>query len=288
MPTVKTVPEILEIAKVAQYLSFNDVENKVVLRGGTLDRRLPLMITCERLFIQWKYDVDPNDTSLRGTANYLYDLLGPYAQQAELIIGDVSQPKPIISGPLDQTLNGSGTASFTVSVSSTLPYVISWYKNGVLVPGQTGATYSYPATTANNNDKISAVATSASGSTSSRVATLTVNSALVGYVYFGDVDHYDALSTGTDDITYNFSFPITNGAPFQITMPAESANNKWEVFKVPADQPIKAQWINTELNRGVIPDFNFREPITIGAWRYYITRQAISIDTTITPNMNLL
>jgi hypothetical protein len=290
MPTQKTIPEILNIAKVSQYLAFNDVENNVFLRGGALDRRLPLMITCERLFIQWKYEVDPADSSLRGCANYLYDLLGKYALQAENIIGDVSLAKPIVSGPADQTLNGSGTASFTVSVVSPLTYVISWYKNGVLVPGETGLTYTYAATLADDGDEVNAVATSAAGSTSSRVATLTVNTALIGYVYYGPIDHFDDINSGVDNVTYSFTFPITDGQPFQITMPAGAANNQYELFKVPASQSIKAVWFNTVLNNGTIPDFVMRQYINIGGsggWNYYLSRNAMSIDVSSSPNMTL-
>lgn len=281
MPQVRTTTEILEIAKVCEYLSLNETENKVFLRGGVLDARLPLMIFAERKSVQWRHEKNSADSTLRGTSNYLFDLLGRYSLLAENIIGEVSLAKPVVSGPPDQTINGSGTASFTISVAPGLPYTIAWYKDGVLVPGQTGLTYTYPATLADNGDQVRAIVTNAAGSTASRTATLTVNTALIGYFYYGDTDYFTELDGGEDNITYNFTFPITDNAPFNITLPSGAANNKWEVIKVPASQPVKSQWLNVVgTNYGTIPDQAYRSYVTIGDWNYIISRNALSMDTT--------
>src|SRR5690606_2661102 len=95
MPTQKTIPEILQIQKISQYLAANDIGVETAMYGGTLDQRLALMIMCEGLSVQWKYETNPAKDTIRGTANYLYEILGKYALQAERIINGQGNIKPV-------------------------------------------------------------------------------------------------------------------------------------------------------------------------------------------------
>lgn len=280
MATIKTIPEILNIARVAQYLAFNDQANKLFLKGGN-NARLPYMITCERLSVQWQYDTDPTDTTLRGTANYLYDLLGIYGIQAEAIIAARGDSPPTVTGPNDVTVTVGGTASFTISYTSTIPATVAWFIDGVLVPGETGTSYSFIPTLGQSGSIINAVVTNGAGSTPSANATLTVTTAITGQYYAGDVDYYSFLSIGVDNVPYLASFNITNGQPLSVLFGAAGANNKWNVVKFPDTQSVKTSWFSTDFDNGAIPDIAYRDIISFGGFRYIISRNALSLDPSV-------
>lgn len=83
MPTTQ---EIINIAKVSQYLCENDIAKKG-LSGGGIDLQLPNKIYNIRKNVEWLNGLDSNDDSLIKTGNYLYALCAPYNQQAAFIIG---------------------------------------------------------------------------------------------------------------------------------------------------------------------------------------------------------
>lgn len=284
MPVVKTIPEILQIARVAQYKVHADILEEKGLRGGSLDQRLHHKIYIERRTVQRMYDLSPNDVNLRDAANYLYMMLGKYAKIAENIINDTTTvPAPVVTGPAPVVLLEGATATFTISVVSSLPYTIAWFKNGILVPGQTGLTYSFPALLADNGSNINAVASSPAGSTPSAVALLTVNTQLQGRYYYGDTDYRTDLGNGIiANIPWSGSFNVTDGQPLVIPFPLAAANNKRAIIEYPASQSVKTNWQNTVNNLGVIPDSVFDNIVTIAAKRYIPTRVAISLDATNT------
>lgn len=285
MAEIKTPADILNISNYCQPLAARDSSESAFLKGGSLDNQLFIKISNARFGLQWIYDKDPNNSFLRDGTNYLYRLLGKYVAQANVIIGDQAQDPPVVTGPDDDTVNEGGTASFSINITSALPYTIAWYKNGVLIPGETGSTYSFTAALADDGNAYNAIVTNAAGSTISDVATLTVNTALIGYVYYGGTDYFTELNSSIDNITYNFTFPITDAAPLQITLPGGATPNMWLVFKYPTSQSVKAQWTNTVLNAGTIPDFNFRTIITFGGFHYIVSRQALTMDVTASPNI---
>lgn len=280
MPTIKPVSEVLNLAKIAQYLAFNDQAQKLFLKGGS-NARLPYMITCERLSVQWQYDTNPTDPTLRGTANYLYDLLGIYGIQAEVILAAQGGVAPIVTGPADQTITLGNSVSFTIGVTSSLAYTIAWYVDGVLATGETGLTYTFTPTLGQSGAIVNAIVTNLAGSTPSANAVLTVTTTITGQAYYGDTDYYSLLSIGVDTVPYQISFNITDQQPLSVTFPIGAANNKFEVIKYPASQGTKTSWYNTPFNNGpTIPDAVFRTIITIGSNMYIVSRVAISIDTT--------
>lgn len=282
MSSIKTPSEILEIAKYCQPLAANDISNNIFLKGGSLDQSLAMKIYMERKGLQWIYDKDPNNSSLRNGTNYLYRLLGKYVAQANVIIGDQAQGPPVVTGPDDDTVNEGGTASFSINITSALPYTTAWYKNGVIIPGETGSTYSFTAALADDGNTYNAIVTNAAGSAISDVATLTVNTALIGYQYYGDVDYFNELNSGIDNITYNFTFPITNLAPLSVPLPSGATPNKWLVTKYPDSQGVKTSWYNDQFNSGTLfNDFNYRNPISFGGFVYLISRQDLSLNVSM-------
>lgn len=80
-----SVPDIIKIAKVAQYLSEVSIRRNV-LTAGDLDPRLPIIIYDVRKDVEFMYDINPSEPSLVQTSNYLYWLCGDYALQAQYVI----------------------------------------------------------------------------------------------------------------------------------------------------------------------------------------------------------
>lgn len=80
-----TPRQVIKIAKVSQYLAENDIDKKG-LYGGGMDLLLPKKIFCVRKNVSWMYEMNPSDSSLQATTNYLYALCGRYAAAAQAIL----------------------------------------------------------------------------------------------------------------------------------------------------------------------------------------------------------
>ncbi|MBA4387616.1 MAG: hypothetical protein C0404_06515 [Verrucomicrobia bacterium] len=87
----------------------------------------------------------------------------------------VSNPPAITLQPAHQTVSVGQAATFTVTASGSAPLAYRWQTNTVNISGATNASYTTPATTlAANGIGFRVIVTSASGSVTSSVATLTV------------------------------------------------------------------------------------------------------------------
>lgn len=80
-----SVPQIINIAKASLYLASVDV-----LKGNLYSPRLipesSKMIYMELQAVEWMYNLDPNNSSLIETTNYLYSLCRGYNLQAKNIV----------------------------------------------------------------------------------------------------------------------------------------------------------------------------------------------------------
>jgi hypothetical protein len=76
-----TVAEIIDIARVSQYLVTVEQTRRGLWSGGT-DPRWARMLYVERQGVEWMYALDPEDPNLIKSAYYLYALCGRYAQVA--------------------------------------------------------------------------------------------------------------------------------------------------------------------------------------------------------------
>ena len=63
----------------------------------------------------------------------------------------VQSPPNITTQPANQTVNVGQVATFSVVASGTAPLTYQWQKNGTPISGATSASYTTPATTANDN-----------------------------------------------------------------------------------------------------------------------------------------
>lgn len=84
-----TVSNIIIWAQTSQYLTTVDIARSGLFGGG-IDVNLPRKIYCIRKNIEWLYDLDPTNTTLIATSNYLYALLGKYGLEAQNISGSGS------------------------------------------------------------------------------------------------------------------------------------------------------------------------------------------------------
>ncbi len=103
-----TVPQIIAIAKVSEYLSLLDV-SKGSLFGKRVAPETPNVLYMERKAVEWLYDLDPTDSSLVGTANYLYSLCRGYGLKAQNIINN----------------GGGGSISPITPVNGIFPFIIT-------------------------------------------------------------------------------------------------------------------------------------------------------------------
>lgn len=78
-----TVPEIINIAKVSQYLAARDAA-RGALFGQRPDPKLPLLLFMESELVEWGYEQSKDD--ITATAAYLFNLCGGYGTRAAALI----------------------------------------------------------------------------------------------------------------------------------------------------------------------------------------------------------
>ena len=279
-----TIPQIINFAKISQYLASNEKAILDQLKSGSLIGNLSGLLYMEGTLLQNMYALNPSGPTIRGTAEWVLSLCGKYAIQAQNIINNLAASPPIITGPANQSVNVGSTATFTVSVVSATNYTLQWYLNGVAIPGAIGLSYNViNAQLSQSGGLYSAVATNGAGSVSSVQGLLTVNAALTGYfTYSTTTDFYPVLLTSSDPFVYGTSYSITHNAPIVITLPGAMPSNVYILAKVPAGESIKTIWNNTAFNYGTIPDAVFESMITFGGWDYYASRGQCTMDVTST------
>ena len=115
-----SIPSIIEIAKVSQYLAQNDIDNKG-LYGGGIDLQLPNKLYNIRKSVEWMYDQDNTEPTLSATSEYLLALCAKYRALAQLNL----QPQIITStldnfGDVNVGLN-SNAQFFTIRATGLTP-----------------------------------------------------------------------------------------------------------------------------------------------------------------------
>lgn len=281
-----TIPEILSIAKVCEYMTIVDSHTKQVLKGADLNDRQARLIYMERKAVQNRFDLNPSDPTLIATSNYLFSLLRNWPS-AQARINAITGGIAAITNPADVNIAVGQNAVFTVVVTSSSPYTVQWFRNGVLIPGATGLSYTLlNAQLSDSGASFTAVATNAAGSTSSLPATLTVTSTLAADWWWGSTDPFPALSGGSDTLTYQLSQNITHNAPIVINYASQpgAENDQFNVLRYPNTENDKTTWVNTPLNQGTIgpPDPIMRAILNINGFKYVISRVSMSLDATTT------
>lgn len=134
-----TIPEIMSIAPIAQYLAQVDIQ-KNGLHGGGVNIELPNKIYNIRRAIERVYNDDPTDTTLRQTVQYLYTLLGMYGQQAlvvtespgfvpsvdNIVVGSIKSPIRITGADFANATEWDGVNSDSLNVSAGYTLQVFW------------------------------------------------------------------------------------------------------------------------------------------------------------------
>jgi hypothetical protein len=239
-----TIPQIIQFAKISQYLAGNDIASKTALRSGSINENLPWLLYMEGYLLENMYTLNPGGSTLRKTAEYVLSLCGKYLNQAQTIINNLAAGLPVITGPSNQSVNQGASAIFTIAVVSSLSYTIQWYDfAGNPIVGQTGLSYVFSnAQTGDTGKTFYAKVTSAAGTTVSGIATLTVTANIIGRWYAGGTDYSTLLAAGTDTVAYSGTFTITDGQPLVVPFPAGQFD--FIVAQYPVSQSVKTHYAN--------------------------------------------
>lgn len=107
-----TIAQIINIAKISQYLAQVDVA-KGALYGQRVTPLTPKILYTERKAVEWLYDLDPTNSTLTLTANYLYSLCRGYNLKAQSITGGGSVAPPVPgTAPLPKIFIVNTSSSF--------------------------------------------------------------------------------------------------------------------------------------------------------------------------------
>lgn len=279
-----TIPKIIQFAQISQYLAGNDKSRQNQLNSGSLIGNLPDLLYMEGYLLQNIFNLNPSSSLLRSTAEYVLSLCGKYGVQANNILNNLAQSPPVITGPVNESVNVGDTAVFSVSVAGTAPFTYAWYLNGVLIPGATSSSYSKTNAQLSDSGGVYSVKVSNPAAPSgvfSNTATLTVTAALIALTWYGDTDPATDLQANIDNFSYQITTNITHNNPISITIPQVATPNKYFVTKVPIGESLKTTWFNTPTNQGTFSsDFNYQNPIQFNGFTYYYSRQALSMDFT--------
>jgi hypothetical protein len=77
-----------DYGNVSSFLAATDFAGQNILSGGSFNSDLPMRLSLVSRLVEWNYNRDPNDVTLVSTGNYLYQLVGKYRNQAQLIIAN--------------------------------------------------------------------------------------------------------------------------------------------------------------------------------------------------------
>lgn len=283
MPSEFSIAQIIKFSGISQYLAANDKSAQKQLQSGSFIGILPQLLYMEGTLLQNLNSLNPGISTLRGTAEYVLSLCGKYAIQAQNILNSIAGGLATITGPSNQSVLVGQSASFTIGVTSSSAYTIQWFRNGVLIPGATGLTYTLLNVKLTDSGALfSAVVTNGAGPSSSATGVLTVTATLQGSFYYTSTDPGPTLLASSDPFSYQETFSITNGNPWVMNVPVAATPNMFIVVKGPIGQPIKTAWNNQGVNNGPIPDPAWQNTLAFGGMQYYYTRQAISLDPTQT------
>lgn len=135
MSVLATIPQTITIGDGTTYLMGNDEANGALFGQRLVKKTSPLMIAIVTDAIRWTYDTDPNNETLRGTANYLIWLCGAYGLQARALSGGgtVTPINPGNAMPSKIEFYVNDTDSLILDGGNTMTLPIAWLGYDLLV-----------------------------------------------------------------------------------------------------------------------------------------------------------
>ncbi len=150
---------------------------------------------------------------------------------------------PIITGqPGDKTVNLGQTATFSITATGAAPLSYQWQESGSDISGATSASYTTPATTANDDGAtFRCVVTNAHGNSISHTATLTVfiPPAITGQPANRSIDRgqqatFSVVASGSSPLTYQWErdeVEIPGATSASYTTPATTDDDTGATFR---------------------------------------------------------
>ena len=281
MASEYSISQLIKIGQISQGLANTNNLKNTLFKNQTLDKRWGRTIYEVWKPLSLRYAANPSDTTLRQIGEWLLQLCGPLAFQAEAQLSGISAGLVTISNPANVNINVGQNATFSVTVTSSTPYTIQWFRNNIAIPGATGLSYTLSnAQLTDSGSTFFAVATNASGPIASGVATLTVAAVILLSAFYTDTDPHSALLANSDTFAYQFTVNVTHNQPISIPIPQVASNNKFWVWRVISTEQDDNTWFNSSLNNGTVPDSVFYGIIKFGGNSYYSLRNASSFDYT--------
>jgi hypothetical protein len=279
-----TISDIIAEAKIAGYLWANYNSKNRVFGNGPIAPKYERILYITRKLVEWKYANSPTDNSLIQTGDYLYSLIGKFKDVADSIYNGSACVAPVVTtNPTTQTASEGGNVTF-VSVFTGTNLTYQWQFNSANISGATSAAYTITGLVSGNAGNYRCIATNDCGTATTTQAVLTVSAgtAIIGYYWYGSVNHVSELLSGVDNITYLGTFPISNGQDLEVPFPVGASDNVFNVTKYPQSQSVKTVYDNHTPVVGTIPDAFYEEVVTFGGFRYIFTRIEISLNPSFT------
>lgn len=151
-----SVPQILQIAKISQYLAVADIAKGTIFSPVVKAAPFtPQIIYMERKALEYQYNNNPSDSNLIKIGNYVYALCGKYAVQAQNIDGNGGivaniDPLPQLPMPLDFTVStttiipeGASTLTITGFIGCNIEFTRNNITQTTTDPGGGGSYYSW-------------------------------------------------------------------------------------------------------------------------------------------------
>lgn len=276
------IPAYIRYAKVSQVKDTVKIANQNAFQGGTTVPDYTRLLEIVRKSVEFMYVNNPGNSTLTSVANYMYNLSGKRSVTPTAPISVFL----IIVQPTSQTVDTGDDVTFSVVVAGgTQPYSYQWYFNDAILTGETDLTLDLTDVDSGDAGAYTVIIMDANGQTlTSEDAVLIVNAvALTGSFWYGDTDYFAALSSGTDAVPYQGTFPITHNASLVVPYTVAAGDNKMLVIRVPVGESLKSNWVNTAFNFGTIQpsDGIFRVPLNpagLPLYTYYLTELASSFD----------
>lgn len=267
-----SVPLYISYARIAQYEEESKNRKDRVFKGGALVPTYSRLLYILQTQIAKRYALDPTDSTLNATAEYMFSLTG----SRTINTTPVATPFIIVIQPQSQTISSGSNVSFSVSVAGGVPaYTYQWYFNNVAIGGATSSTYSITGAVTGDAGNYKCIIMDANSQTlTTNNATLIVNAVALAADWYWNatIDPYPALAGGTDNLTYLGSVSFTHLDPIVIPWPSGSADNVYRVVRYPIAEGAKILWVNTGINQGAIPGPAYNEIVTIGSNLYIISK----------------
>ena len=132
-----TVAQILDVAKISQYLATIDIE-KGSLFGQRVVPETPQILSNEIFAVESWYNLNPADPTLIETSNYLYALCRGYNLQAQQISGTGGVITPVnptqIPNPYDFEVTPSSivpAGATNATLSAFIGFNLLFVRNGI-------------------------------------------------------------------------------------------------------------------------------------------------------------